>query len=83
MTWAPSGLPQQITRLVDAIDARFALRRPREPVRNPILAQSADLPPPALWLGATVFIQDVGGGVSVVAFSDGTSWRRCDTLGAL
>lgn len=70
-------------RLAEAIDARFALRRPETPTRHRIIRQSADLPPAADWEGATVYIKDIGGGVAVMAFSDGTTWRRSDTLGAL
>jgi hypothetical protein len=81
--WAPTGLPEATNRLVDAMDRRFALQRPADPVRLPIIAQSAQLPPASPWEGAQVVVKDVGGGVSVVAFSDGTAWRRCDTLGAL
>jgi hypothetical protein len=77
--WAPSGLPEWVNRLVDAIDGRFALARPASPVRLPIIAQSAQLPPAPLWRGAQVYVEDA----AVVAFSDGTAWRRCDTLGAL
>ena len=83
MRWAPAGLPAPILRLVDAIDKQFAAKRPAEPARHLILAQSADLPPATDYEGATVYVRDVGGGVAVMAFSDGTSWRRCDTLGAL
>lgn len=35
----------------------------------------ADLPDAGLWSGAIVFVSDETGG-AVIAFSDGTDWRR-------
>lgn len=83
MRWAPSGLPDAINRLVSAIDRQFSPLLPIDPVRRPIYEQPADLPPASDWRGADVYVHDVGGGVSVIAFSNGTDWLRCDTLGVL
>lgn len=83
MRWAPSGLPPIVQRLAEAIERRFALRAPDQPVRRPIIAQSAALPPASEYEGADVYVRDVGGGVAVMAFSDGANWRRCDTLGII
>jgi hypothetical protein len=38
----------------------------------------AFLPPAGEWTGCLVFVPDASGG-AVVAFSDGSSWKRCDT----
>lgn len=35
----------------------------------------ADLPDATLWEGATIYVSDESGG-AVIAFSDGTNWRR-------
>ena len=35
----------------------------------------ADVPPPANWTGAMIYVSDESGG-AVTAFSDGTNWRR-------
>lgn len=35
----------------------------------------AQLPPAAAWEGATIYVTDEAGG-KVLAFSDGTNWRR-------
>ena len=48
------------------------------PMQEPLLNRQytvATLPTASLWEGATIYVSDETGG-AVMAFSDGTNWRR-------
>lgn len=73
---AEPGLPPWVGRLVAAINREFLTRdHPQSPVRLPEFAAAADLPPPADWRSALVFVK----AINMAAVSDGTNWRRLDT----
>lgn len=84
MKWLPAGLPTWFDGVARAMDQRFALARPADPVRLPVVPNPTRLPPAAEWAWAQMIVADVDGlGASVPVFSDGTSWRRCDTRGTV
>jgi hypothetical protein len=74
MVSVPRDAPQWAQRLADDITSEMRGRTRGFPV---VLASyvKADLPDPARWLAAWIYVTDDVGG-AVPAFSDGTNWRR-------
>jgi hypothetical protein len=72
MVSVPRDAPAWARQLADDVDA--ALRPRGSPA---VLAQfsKADLPDPARWVGAWIYVTDEVGG-AVPAYSDGIAWRR-------
>jgi len=69
----PRDAPAWARQLASDVDA--ALRTRGAPA---VLARYvvADLPDPARWVGAWIFVTDATGG-PIPAYSDGANWVRC------
>jgi len=50
------------------------------PVKNSTVAT---VPSAAANTGAIIYVSDGAAGSPVLAFSDGTNWKRCDTLATI
>ncbi|MED5549872.1 MAG: hypothetical protein VX529_10995 [Pseudomonadota bacterium] len=74
--WA-QALVRQLRQLFAAID------NPQRPVRVPVFANAAALPPAGQWEDCIVRVSDVGSSTPGMAYSDGTNWRRLDTNATL
>lgn len=76
MVTVPRDAPIWAQRLADDITREMAARATGFPV---VLApfSKLDLPDPARWVGAWIFVRDATGG-PIPAFSSGSSWRRPD-----
>ena len=74
MLRAPAGTPQWGIDLIRQIEAEL-LARSLLPVKLPHFAK-ADLPSASTFRECWIYVTDDVGG-AVPAFSDGTSWRRC------
>lgn len=59
------------------------IENPQRPVRVPVFADVASLPPAAQWEDCIVRVADVGSSTQGMAYSDGTNWRRFDTNATL
>lgn len=77
MVSVPREAPPWAQRLADDISREMQTRARGFPV---VLAQysKTDLPDPARWAGAWIYVHDATGG-AVPAFSDGSDWRRSDS----
>lgn len=75
MVTVPADAPQWAQRLADDVTRELRARARGFPV---VLARfpKADLPDPASWSGAWIYVADEVGG-AVPAYSDGTAWKRC------
>ena len=73
----PADAPPWARQLADDVSRELRVRARGFPV---VLASfpKTDLPDPARWLGAWIYVSDATGG-AVPAFSNGTDWLRADT----
>lgn len=86
MSFRPHPLADEPTRdLVNQLNQREARAAyPTRPHTLQTIADVASLPRAADWKAGQVFVSDIdGAGTPGIAFSDGTNWRRCDTLATL
>lgn len=76
--YTPSSVPATLPRDCNRdVGAAMALALRTYPVRLPMYAV-ASLPAPSDWAGAVVYVSDSGG--PMLAFSDGTHWKRAHDL---
>lgn len=67
------GAPQWAQRLLPRLTEFFRLRHPQAPSEL-MITTVAELPPAEEWLGAEVWLRDLG----KVAVSNGTAWVKTD-----
>ena len=69
----PAGQPQWMFRLFRKIEA--ALSGPQQRPFQLVSYTVVELPPASKWMHGLVYVPDEAGG-AVIAFSDGSDWRR-------
>lgn len=80
----PPGADRTLNSVVTQIREAFTRTQfPLEPRRTAIFEDTASLPAANAWEGAIVYIRDIGSSTPMLAYSDGTDWRRADTNGTL
>lgn len=75
MTLPIGGIPAQVAAYLQELEDRVAGLEDLKSPRAPYACAQADLPSPATYINAVVYVTDV----KRLAHSDGTNWKRADT----
>ena len=80
----PASANADVKNLANQLKQIFArFENPLRPTRLVVYADVASLPPASEWENCIAICADVGASARSLIESDGTNWRRCDTLATL
>lgn len=75
MTYPIGGVPANVGAYLQELEDRVAALEDLKSPAAPYACEQADLPDPATYINAVVYVTDV----KRLAHSDGTNWKRADT----